>query len=86
MKFSCAFLFACYNKRVNKNTNPNPQEENTMKKLIPILMILCLLPGFAIAAVFRGLMRLTGAPTVTETVRVCLGKGGASAFFFPVCP
>ncbi len=41
--------------------------------------IICLLPGFAAAALLRYVMHLTHTPTLTEAVRACLGKGGAIA-------
>lgn len=43
-------------------------------------VLLCLLPGFAAALLLRWAMALTGASTVTEAVRACLGRAGAAAF------
>ena len=39
--------------------------------------LLCLLPGFAVAALLRLAMSFTRAQTLTEAVRACLGKVGA---------
>ncbi len=41
--------------------------------------LLCLLPGFAVAALLRLAMHLTCTSTLTEAVRACLGKVGAWA-------
>ena len=41
--------------------------------------LLCLLPGFAVAALLRLAMHLTCASTLTEAVRACLGKRDAWA-------
>ena len=41
--------------------------------------LLCLLPGFAVAALLRLAMHLTCASTLTEAVRACLGKVGTWA-------
>lgn len=41
--------------------------------------MICLLPGFAVAALLRWVMHLTHAQTLTEAVRACLGKAGAAA-------
>lgn len=37
----------------------------------------CLLPGFAVAALFRFVMHRTHSDTLTEAVRACLGQAGA---------
>lgn len=42
--------------------------------------LVCLLPGFAVALLLRAVMALTGVSTLTEAVRVCLGKVGAVVF------
>ena len=39
--------------------------------------LICLLPGFLVAALLRWVMHLAGADTLPEAVRVCLGKAGA---------
>ena len=41
--------------------------------------LVCLLPGFAVAALLRGVMALTRTATWAEAVRACLGKVGAAA-------
>ncbi|MBE5810343.1 MAG: hypothetical protein E7318_05335 [Clostridiales bacterium] len=41
--------------------------------------LVCLLPGFAAAALLRYVMHLTQTSTLTEAVRACLGKVGAWA-------
>jgi len=40
------------------------------------LTLICLLPGFALTALLSLGMRLTGAATLTELARYCLGKNG----------
>ncbi len=57
----------------------------TMTRILPLAgaatwwtALVCLLPGFAAAAGFRGVMALTGTSTLTEAVRVCLGQAGAA--------
>ena len=42
--------------------------------------LLCMLPGFGVALLLRWAMAISGSSTVTETVRTCLGRGGAAAF------
>ena len=43
-------------------------------------MLMCLLPGFAVALLLRWVMRLSGSATIPEAIRSCLGKWGAAAF------
>lgn len=44
------------------------------------MALLCLLPGIAAALLLRAGMALCGASTVTEALRVCLGRAGAAVF------
>ena len=60
----------------------------TMTSLLPWcgsatwwVALVCLLPGVAVVWLFRGTMQLTGAATVTEAVRVCMGRVGGAVFY-----